>query len=280
MLPETDLLIFADVEALLCSPRYASGPAAEALLDATAKGVPLVFCSTRTRAEIEAVQKDLGLAHPFICESGAAVFVPVGYFDAGVPNARRVDGYDVVEFGPRYPDVVASLARRAAAARVAIVGFHDLSAAAIAADCGLSLQAAERARRREYGEAFRFVRRDNRDLLALRRALRADGLGLTCGGWFEHVGPIVDEARGIGLVRRLFEQARSPVLTVGFGDPLADVALLRHVDVRITTPLPLLPRSARLVAKSCRCAPATEQRLRRSVHQRLEVRSHRPTVHM
>jgi mannosyl-3-phosphoglycerate phosphatase len=281
MLPEADLVIVADVEALLCGPQHASGPAAEALLDTTAKGVPLVFCSTRTRAEIEAVQKDLGFVHPFICESGAAVFVPAGYFGAEVLHARRVDGYDVVEFGPRYADVVASLRRRAAAARIDIVAFHNLSAAEIAAECGLSVAAAERAKQREYGEAFRFVRRDNRSLIALRRALRADKLTLTCGGWFEHVGPRIDEGQGISLVRRLFERTRGPVLTVGFGDPLADVSLLRHVDVPITTPLPFLPRSARLLAKACRCATPDEHRLRRRVYQRLDAgRSHLPTACM
>src|SRR6185503_14509293 len=61
--------------------------------------VPIVLCSSRTRAEVEAIQQRLGIRHPFVCERGAAAFVPAGYFDFSIAGSRDVAGYHALEFG-------------------------------------------------------------------------------------------------------------------------------------------------------------------------------------
>ena len=48
-------------------------------------GVPLVLCSSKTRAEIEAIQRRIGIADPYITENGGAIVAPPGYF----ARARR-----------------------------------------------------------------------------------------------------------------------------------------------------------------------------------------------
>src|SRR6188768_457023 len=43
-------------------------------------GIPIVFFSMRTRAELEAIQQELGIRHPFVAEEGGALYVPQHYF--------------------------------------------------------------------------------------------------------------------------------------------------------------------------------------------------------
>src|SRR5262245_26386626 len=62
------------------------------------EGVAVIVCSSRTRAEIERLQSDFGLRHPFIAESGAALFIPAGYFESDFQHLASVSGYHVIPF--------------------------------------------------------------------------------------------------------------------------------------------------------------------------------------
>ena len=62
---------------------------------------------------LELIQRALGISHPFMCENGAALVIPRGYFSFGVTDAVEVAGREVVEFGRPYADVVAALQRTA-----------------------------------------------------------------------------------------------------------------------------------------------------------------------
>jgi len=94
--------------------------------------------------------------HPFIVENGGAIYVPRGYFPFRCPNSRAEDGYEVIEFGTPYRELV-GLLRRAAARAAAGAGFHDMSVAEIAIRCLLPVFLAERAKQRAHDEPFEVV---------------------------------------------------------------------------------------------------------------------------
>ena len=62
------------------------------------RGVPLVIISQRDAAAVLRLQAGLGIAHPFVCSGGAALYVPAGYFPELTRIGRVVDGWNVVEF--------------------------------------------------------------------------------------------------------------------------------------------------------------------------------------
>ena len=111
MKPVPSILVFCDLDDTLFEPHafFIDSAAHRALARIEREHLPLVFSSSKTRAELELIQQELGIHHPFICENGAAVFVPRGYFDFTVAPAIDVAGYEVVEFGKPYTEVVASL---------------------------------------------------------------------------------------------------------------------------------------------------------------------------
>lgn len=72
-------------------------PALEAL---ARDGCPVVLCADDEAAEVAALQRELGLRHPFICEGGTALHIPAGYF-CGLPDSTGDTGWEVIDFGTR-----------------------------------------------------------------------------------------------------------------------------------------------------------------------------------
>lgn len=190
-------------------------------------GQSLVLCSSMTRAELEMCQQELEIRHPFVCESGAALFVPRDYFPFEIPSDRDLAGYHAIEFGRRHVEVLEMLHRAAAVARVGVVGFSDLSVEQVAADCGLSLSQARLSKLREYDEPIRPIDGLSRDRFC--RALSSARLAFTCRRVYEHVGAAVDKGKCVALLTALYRRAFGPVLTIGVGEAADSAALLHRV---------------------------------------------------
>jgi len=227
-------VVFTDVDGTLIEhSSYSVQPARAALAGPARRRVPIVLCSSKTRAEVERLQEDLGTAHPFTTENGGAVFVPRGYFPFPLPGTRRLAAYDVVELGRPYGEVVAALRGASARSGVEVVGFHDMSVEEVARDAGLSLADARLAKLREYDEPFRLIHPGERGIAPLVRAMSAAGLQHTAGGRYHHAGGDTDKGLAAGVLLRFFSKAYGDVVTVGLGDGLNDVPLLRAVQVPI-----------------------------------------------
>jgi len=94
--------------------------------------IPLVLCSSKTRAEIEALQQRLDIHHPFIAENGGAIVAPLGYFDHLPPSAVVDGGRVALALGRPHTEVVRALREVAAAQRVSVVGFSDMTVGDVA----------------------------------------------------------------------------------------------------------------------------------------------------
>jgi mannosyl-3-phosphoglycerate phosphatase len=232
------LFIVTDLDGTLLDPEtYDIGPAGPVLLRLARAGIPLVLCSSKTRAEIEALQQRLDLHHPFIAENGGAIVAPVGYFDR-VPHRAVVDGGRVVlALGRPYPEVVRALREVAAEERVRVVGFSDMTVGDVAEECGLPVLDAQLAKLREFDEPFRLLDPDPAARSRFFKALHRRGLKAVSGGRFDHVTGNADKGRAVVVLRSLIPDRAAPVVMAGLGDDLNDVAMLREVD------LPVIVRS-------------------------------------
>jgi mannosyl-3-phosphoglycerate phosphatase len=227
-------VIFTDVDGTLIDhTTYSIGAASRALARLEERGVPLVLSSSKTRAEVERLQQDLGTAHPFVTENGGAVFVPHGYFTFLLPGALRRPSYDVVELGRPYEAVVNALRRASASSGVGVAGFNDLSVEEIAADAGLSLAAARLAKLREYDEPFRLLPGREAGLPALALAMASEGLRCTSGGRYHHACGPTDKGVPVRLLTPLLRSAYEEVVTVALGDGPNDVPMLLAADIPI-----------------------------------------------
>ena len=232
-------LIFTDLDGTLLDHETYSWEAARRALECLKlQKIPWVIVTSKTRAEVEFWRAELGNRHPFIVENGAAAFIPTGYFRHPIPGATRKRNYEVLEWGTRYPELVAALKEAARRSHCRIRAFHQMAAWDIAHDCDLPLQQATLAKLREYDEPFRV--HDLKRVGPLLANIEHLGLRWTKGGRFWHITGANDKAVAVAAVRELYEHAYGRVRTIGLGDAVNDARFLKLMNI------PVLVRSAGL----------------------------------
>jgi mannosyl-3-phosphoglycerate phosphatase len=226
------LVVFTDLDGtLLDHATYSFEPARPALDALAAAGVPVILCTSKTRAETERWRRALGNTHPFVVENGGAVFVPEGYFGPGARYDRRDGGYGVIEYGRPYAELRRALETIRASTGLPLRGFGDMDLDEIAGRCGFSREEAALAARREYDEPF--IGADSSALAAVVRAAGEAGLRIMSGGRFHHLVGDIDKGRAVRALRELYAEDRGPVRSVGLGDSPNDEPMLRAVDVPV-----------------------------------------------
>ena len=77
---KTKNVIFADLDGTFLDDKYEYSEIKPIVNQLSALGRSVVFCSSKTRNEIEFYRKIAGLNEPFVAENGAAIFIPKHYF--------------------------------------------------------------------------------------------------------------------------------------------------------------------------------------------------------
>lgn len=220
------LIIITDLDGSLLDERtYSFEKAAAALERIRQQGIPLVLCSSKTRAEMEVYRRRLGNHHPFIAENGGGVYIPEGYFPFPMEGDIR-NNCHVIALGTPYPNVRNVFANLRERLKTAVRGFGDMSISEISALTGLSIDEAALAKIREYGEPFTFAGPPDERFL---RAIEDEGLRWTQGRLFHLMGDH-DKGKAVSLLRGFFERAQGPVKLMGLGDSLNDLPFLLAVD--------------------------------------------------
>lgn len=230
-------IIFTDLDgSLLDHESYSYEAAGPALAEVETQQIPLIFCTSKTRREVEAARSRLGNRDPFIVENGAAIFVPHGYFSFPIPASRSDQTYLVIELGVPYSKVVAALRRASERSRCRVRGFHDMTTPEVASRCGLTLQEAALAKSREYDEPFDVLSESPAEICGLLNRIEQEGLTWTRGGRFYHIRGRHNKGRAARILAGLFRRLNPAIATVGLGDGPNDISLLDAADVPIVIP--------------------------------------------
>lgn len=230
-----DLLVVTDLDGCLLDPETYSYEAARPALAALARAMtPLVLCSGKTRAEMQALAAELGLGHPFIVENGGAIVFPPGSFDRDVPGARADGDTRVLPLGTPRTRLSLQLRELASAVGVRVRGFADMSVEEVQEVTGLSAAAARLALQREYDEPF--LLEDESAVPALDRTATARGLQLSHGGRFHHLMGSSDKGHAVRSLLALYRRAGRGLRSAGLGDAETDLPLLRSVERPVVVP--------------------------------------------
>lgn len=228
------IVVFSDVDWPLADPTD-SGilKAAHTLERLSANNAALVLSSGKTRAELEFIRDRLSISDPFICENGAAVVVPFGYFGWDLPNSREIAGYQAFEFGQPYADVVGALRRTAARLKLGVVGFADMSIEDVARECEVPLMQARLAKLRDYSELFRLASDDGLARRRLATALQMVRLDCIPGYPFDAAGAQVDRKLGVNLLTNLYRREVGEIWTVAMPGALRPDSLIDLIDHQV-----------------------------------------------
>lgn len=217
-------LVATDLDGtLLDAETYGFEPARPALEALRRDAIPLVLCSSKTRAEVAPLAATIGAGGPLVVENGGAVVDPGGA---------------VLALGVGRDRLLAELPGIAREAGVRVRLFARMSAGEVAALTGLPEGQAELALRREYDEPFVVEDPPGPDADAearLEHAARRRGLQVTRGGRFHHLAGPVDKGRALRAILR-----RSPADgdVLGLGDAPNDLPLLLAATRPIVMPRP------------------------------------------
>ena len=229
-------LIFTDLDGTLLDPAtYSCQPAYPALKLIREKQIPLIFCSSKTRKEIEHYRRLLDNQDPFVTENGGGIFIPEGYFDlSALPPGLvtiREPGYTVIRLGAPYP-LLRRAVRELRAEGFAITGFGDMTAAEVAGLTGLDAEQATMAKERDFDEPF-ILNGVSADAERLCESIRAKGFYSTKGRLFHLLGKS-DKGEAVDLLSALFrERWRCEPTVIALGDSPNDLPMLRRADYSV-----------------------------------------------
>jgi mannosyl-3-phosphoglycerate phosphatase family protein len=230
-------LVVTDLDGtLLDEETYGFAAARPALAALRARGVPLVLCSSKTRAEMERVAAALETRSPLIVENGGAIVVPVGSPAVLPAGSRHEDGVAVIPLGASRADLVAALPAIAREAGVGVRSFASMTAAEVSSLTGLGEREAALALVREWDEPFALEKRPGGESPdeRLDHAARCRGLRVTRGGRLHHLTGGVDKGNAVRKLLDLLAPESGFVL--GLGDAANDLSMLQAVDRPILVP--------------------------------------------
>jgi mannosyl-3-phosphoglycerate phosphatase len=252
------LILFTDLDGtLLDHHTYKWDAALPALRQLRLRGSPVVLCTSKTRAEVLPLRDELKLTDPFVTENGGAIYIPRNYFPFALPTAQVESGYQVLELGQRYPNLVRALEEAAETSGVQVRGFSHMKDAEVAKLCGLKQPEAKRARQREFDEPFLLEKGTPRQKDRFFRWIQQRGLRWREGGRFLHL--MGDNDKGVAVRRLidLYRQLWGEIRTVGLGDSPNDLDFLSVVEVPVLVAKPDGSHDAALRSKlrSAQLAP-------------------------
>lgn len=220
------IVIFTDLDGTLLDRHYRFRKALPALELVKKEHIPLVICSSKTRAEIEVYQKRLRLKEPFISENGGGIFIPKNYFGFDYDYDYVVGKYKVLRLGTTYKELKRFFDELKK--HFFVIGFHEMAVKELAYDSGLSLRQAALAKKREFDLPFKILKSEHvRKVFAF---IKRYGFNYTKGGSYYHLIGNNNKGGAVKLLTKLFKKQYGSIRTIALGDSKNDFEMLDNVD--------------------------------------------------
>jgi len=197
--------------------------------------IPLVFCTSKTRAELLQLQQQMGLSDPFISETGGAIWFHPHEMKTMPHGAKRRAGLYAIVLGLPYRTLRKALVDYRATHQVKIIGFGDLPVSQIGRMCAVPPKVAPLVKKRDFDEPFIFTESPSKKVLDhLHRHFAGLGMRVVRGGRFHHLIGNTDKGTAIRRLRQWYDtETGGPVTIVGLGDSPNDISLFEASDIRV-----------------------------------------------
>ena len=224
-------LVFTDLDGtLLDAHTYSAADSMDAVRHLQERDIPIVFCSSKTQSEQQAVQNALEVYDPFIVENGSAIVIPA-YALKPLPDAQLLEnGRWCIVLGTPAAMVLERLKLIQSDTGLSFKTFLDYTVRGLAELTGLDHEAAKRAQEREYSAAV-VAQFTAAELETFRHASTDHHLKCHMGGRFIGVvGEGADKGEAVKLIASLYKKQYGLHETIGIGDSPNDLPMLHAVD--------------------------------------------------
>ena len=226
-------LIFSDLDGTLLDHKtYSFEPAKPALDTIKLRNIPLIFCSSKTRREIELYRELTGNRHPFVSENGGGIYVPADYDTDSLEYDIRTNGYKVIVLGTHYDELVEVLNSIRYETGIRLKSFSEMNISEISEYTGLDPKLAVLAKMREYDEPF-IIFGNDKEAETIKIEITRRGFNYTQGSVFHHIMGRNDKGKAVKILIQIFKNRFPYLNTVGLGDSLNDLPMLEIVDIPI-----------------------------------------------
>ncbi|RBP49309.1 HAD-IIB family hydrolase [Arenicella xantha] len=245
-----NLIVSTDLDGtLLDHNTYSYAAALPALTRCKTLGVPVILNTSKTFAEVVALQQALDISAPLVVENGSALS-----FDAADINISNLpeNQFEVVQdaqrttlvFGVKRSAILDFISALRRETTWQFAGFNDWTAAEIASNTGLDLASAELASQKQYSEPIVW-QDDDLSFAGFEAAVATAGFSLLKGGRFIHIQGHTDKARPLTWLKQhpqmLFPDSDGniPPKLICLGDSHNDVAMLNVADFPVCVRSPI-----------------------------------------
>ncbi|MGH9333921.1 MAG: HAD-IIB family hydrolase, partial [Vicinamibacteria bacterium] len=206
-------LVATDLDGcLLDATTYSFESARPALSLLAARRIPLVLASSKTRAEMVPLARDISRGISLIVENGGALLVPEGELSREPEGASLRGGFWTLVLGTPRMQIVGALDAIVRETGAVVRPFLGLDSREVQRLTGLASDAAELAMEREYDEPF--LLEDEGAVESMTRNAAGRGLRITRGGRFWHLTGETDKGRALGVLLRLYANEGQAFTTV------------------------------------------------------------------
>lgn len=225
-------IIFTDLDGtFLNHDDYSFVNAKEALQRVEKKSIPLIFTTSKTKIEVEQLQKKVGIKEPFIVENGAAIFFPKNYQNFDFSFLDEFEEYNILQLGLSYKQILNFYEKYKE--EFGLYGFSDMSNEEVVKYTGLSIENAKLSKKRDFTEPF--LLKDESKLENLQNLAATYNIKITKGGRFYHlIGEFQDKGMAVKKAIKVFEKVfDKKIKSLALGDGENDIVMLENVDIPI-----------------------------------------------
>ncbi|MGB7290664.1 MAG: HAD-IIB family hydrolase [Thermodesulfobacteriota bacterium] len=231
-------LIFSDLDGTLLEHTTYSFEAAKPALNALKlRNIPLIFCSSKTRPEIEMYRELTGNRHPFISENGGGIYFPRDYDINSFNYDTETNDYKVIVLGTKYDTLVEVLNSIRNDTRIKLKSYSEMKISEISEYTGLDPRLAKLSKMREYDEPF-IIFGSDKVAKTIKEEIIGRGFNHTQGAIFHHIMGKNDKGKAVQILVQIFKNRFRELNSAGLGDSLNDLPMLEVVDIPILVQRP------------------------------------------
>lgn len=222
-------IIFTDLDGTLLNKNYSFSNVKPALKKIKNKKIPLIICTSKTRAEIENFQKQISNKEPFISENGGAIFIPKNYFDFKFPYSKKTSKYYIIEIGMDSKKLYNKVKKIKKQVKE-FISFNEMSVKELSKETGLSLEQSKLAKKREYDIPIKVTNQDA--FKKIKSACRKNKLNFIQGTKYQHITGKNNKGKAVKILISLYKKKykKQNIFTIGIGDSENDFPMLKKVD--------------------------------------------------